>query len=336
MPGREKSGEARTRAVVYCVVPSELADKLHEPLRRHFRDDRAVEVIVEQRGHERRRSAERRRAEEAAAEERRRIRAESGRRVGDRRAALVPVESPRALPRRVLPYADRLVFVELLEPSSLSAEDHDTGRLVVRFQAGDESVFNAIYMRYFDRVYAHLSVVLRDTYEAEDAAQEVFLRALRALPEYELRAAVPFRGWLFTIVRNHAQDVLRRRNRLELEEPARIDRRRERDHDEPNLSALDWVSDRELVMLIERLPLAQRQVLVLRYMVQLRNAEIASILGRTPESVRKLHERAIAFLEERLSALGRGSESRDRRPSMKGAFRQAIVVRRRRFAMLSR
>jgi DNA-directed RNA polymerase specialized sigma24 family protein len=98
---------------------------------------------------------------------------------------------------------------------------------------------------------------------------------------------------------------------------------------------LDWISDRELVLFVDRLPLAQRQVLLLRYMLDLTHAQIAEVLDRTPDDVRALHSRALRFLRTRLAALGRdarhGTRSRAMRP-----VREARVLRHRRFVLLGR
>src|SRR5438067_3371234 len=133
------------RATRYCVVPADLAATAHDPLRRHFRNDPAIDVIVEQRASERRSGGERRATAGAlVATERRRIRGRYGRRVGERRALLVPVDA-LDLPRGLRRYAERLQFVERLEPSGLEAEDRDTARLVMRIQAGDRDAFPDLY-----------------------------------------------------------------------------------------------------------------------------------------------------------------------------------------------
>jgi RNA polymerase sigma-70 factor (ECF subfamily) len=334
MPGRGEPA-ASPRSIVYCVIPSALAPKVHEPLRRHFRDDAGVEVVVERRSAERRTGADRRSGESATPEaDRRRIRNPSGRRVADRRAAAIGVPVPE-LPRRLRSYADRLVFVERVAPASEQLEDADTSRLVTRIQAGDREAFGELYLRYFDRVYAYLRIALRNPHDAEDAAQHVFMKVFEALPRYERRRQ-PFRAWLFRIVRNSALDTLERQGRVDLVEPTELDRQRDGVED-PDVTreVLGWISDRELSMFIERLPAPQRQALALRFMLGLRAAEVAQILGRTPTDVRNLQSRALRLLRERLVALGRTPDDRRRGGiRMRRWVKPAHVLRGRRFALM--
>jgi RNA polymerase sigma-70 factor, ECF subfamily len=306
------------RPVIYCIVPERLADELHDLLRGFYREERAVQVIVEQRAAERRSGEDRRHAaaEAAPKRERRRVRARSGRRVEQRRAALVPVE-PLDLPEAALAHAGVLQFVERLEPSTLQQEDADTARLVARLQAGDRELFSHLYLRYFDRVYAYLRISLRDAHEAEDTTQDVFIKVLEALPSYE-RREVPFRAWLFRIVRNAAINRLRKSERLTLEAPEEMTRRSEGRPEMPAPDSLDWLEDHHLVAWIEQLPLAQRQVIVLRYMLELNGSEIATVLDRSPDAVRQLHQRAMRFLRQRMTQQGpsRSSERRSRPKAM--------------------
>jgi RNA polymerase sigma-70 factor (ECF subfamily) len=319
--------------MIYCVVPRELAPKLHEPLRRHFRDDPDVAVVVERRRGARRTDARRSPgAAPPAGDERRRVHNAAGRRIADRRAALVPVPGPE-LPRRARQYADRLLFLERVERTTEQADDVETARLVTRIQAGDREGFTELYLRYFDRVYTYLRMVLRDEHEAEDLTQQVFVRVLEALPGYERRRQ-PFRAWLFIIVRNHVVSYLRKRNRLDVVEPRALERQRDRtEADEADLTALRWITDRDLMLFIERLTVPQRQVLLLRYMLDLSSSEIAEILGRSPDQVRKLQERALRFLQQRLTALGRTPRGGGGRVPVRRPCRLVGVLRERRFAL---
>jgi RNA polymerase sigma-70 factor, ECF subfamily len=176
-------------------------------------------------------------------------------------------------------------------------EDADSARLVRHFQAGDQDAFRALYMRYFDAIYAYLLVALRDRGEAEDVAQQVFMKVFTALPRYEDRG-LPFRGWLFRIARNSALGHLRRR-RPAPEDPARLAAHadsRLNEFGEASLTA----ADRDLMTALSRLPLSQRQVLFLRYTMDMSAAETAMVIGRSPQAVRQLQQRAMRTLRERL------------------------------------
>jgi RNA polymerase sigma-70 factor (ECF subfamily) len=321
-----------SRSIVYCVVPRDLV-KLHEPLRRHFRDDRAIEVVVERRARDRRLAGDRRGegARDTAAE-RRRILGRGGRRVAERRSAVVPSTVP-PLPRRARSHASRLQFVERVEPNSEQLEDADTARLITRIQAGDDGVFGDVYLRYFDRVYSYLNVLFpRDPHTAEDVTQQVFLKVLEALPRY-VRRAQPFRHWLFVIVRNTAYTELTKRTRLDVLDPSEMSRRRDTAVLEDGLHALDWIADRELRMFIDRLPLSQQQILMLRYTLDLNSSEIAEILDMTPAQVRSQKRRAFDFLQQRLAAVS-GETRRGDRARIRRHRPQQHVLRSRRFALL--
>jgi len=335
---------SQASSITYCIVPADLADELHEPLRDHYRDDPEVQVIIEQRGRSRRARRDRRDRSEsptkaespAEAQERRKVMATSGRRIADRRANLVGAQA-RGLPGGFAAHAERIRFVERVEPQTLAREDADTARLVSRLQAGETDLFAELYMRYFDRIYAYLRISLQDTHEAEDATQEVFIRVLEALPGYE-RRNVPFRAWLFRIVRNSAINRIRQRQRLSVEAPEELQRRAETSGQVANRSeTLDWLEDRDLVGMIEQLPLAQRQVIVLRYMLELRGSEIAEILERSPDAVRQLHQRAMRFLRARMNPVDKeplpAGRGRVERASMRRALRPAPVLRARRFIL---
>ena len=286
-------------SVVYCVVPADLAEALHELLRGFYRDEPLIEVIVERRADDRRRERERRRSECEAIPptERRVVRARAGRRIAERRAAQVPTAVPE-LPRAAARYVDRLSFVERLEPSTLHREDANTARLIARIQAGEQGLFDQLYMRYFDRVYAYLRVTLHDVHEAEDVTQDVFVRVLEALPRYERRSA-PFRAWLFRIVRNSAINRMRQRHRVSVEAPEDVAEQGVL-RMMPASDSTRWLDDRNLLSLIEELPLSQRQVIVLRYLMEFRSTEIAAILDRSPDAVRQLHQRAMQSLRKRM------------------------------------
>ena len=159
--------------------------------------------------------------------------------------------------------------------------------------AGESARFGEIYRRHYSRVHAYARTLLRDAAEAEDVAQETFLLALRALPRYEDRG-LPFRAWLLRIAHNVALKRLGAR-RPEPLDPDALARRLER-----GVSDIDALSDGELVALTAELPLAQRQVLLLRLVLGFSAPETGEILDRSADGVRQIQRRALQSLRQRL------------------------------------
>jgi RNA polymerase sigma-70 factor (ECF subfamily) len=83
--------------------------------------------------------------------------------------------------------------------------------LVERCQAGDSAAFGNLYARYYERLLRFCLRRLNDRHEAEDAAQEAFARAWKALPKFAGERR--FYPWLTVIAGNICTDVLRRRSR---------------------------------------------------------------------------------------------------------------------------
>ena len=323
----------RSRPEVYCAVPRSLASELEPLLRRALRGTAAV--VVEARRVERRRRD--RRAGDGTPPpggDRRKVRNQHGRRIAERRAPVAPATDIPALPAPALRHRETLVFFERLAPSPQRLADIATARAVVRAQSGDQRAMPELYLKHFDGVYGYLRVALRDDHEAEDAAQEVFLKALQALPRYELRPDAPFRAWLYRIARNELVSRLRKKRWVEVEDPEIVTRRADAAGSDCS-ATLTAVSNSDLMQLLERLPIAQRQVIALRYMLDLDTTDIAMVLDRAPDAVRQLEYRARRSLEERLEAVRARETNGRRRAPMLMRVRPAGVLRARRFALVT-
>lgn len=205
-----------------------------------------------------------------------------------------PVPPQRGVPPR---------FVRARGVSPLADEDAESARLVRQLQLGDPDAFGRLYLRYFDRIYGYVRMALRDAHDAEDATQDVFAQAYRALPRFELRGQ-PVRGWLFRVARNVAIDRLRRR-RTHPEAPMDLDGHGEAGApDEADALRHDGLLDQ-----VRLLPDAQREVVVLRYAMEFTFPEIAEVTGRTPAAVRQMHQRAISTLRTKLEPLRQAAVS---------------------------
>ncbi len=192
-----------------------------------------------------------------------------------------------------------------------SVQDPDK-ELVQRIQNGDRPAFNQLVLKYRNRVMGIAARMLGDRGEAEELAQDVFVKVYRALGDF--RGASLFSTWLFRVTANSCLNH-RRRRRAELRisdgaaglELAVAD---------PSSNPHHLLEQKELRTALEKsirsLPEEQRIVLILRDVEGLSYEAIADSLELEPGTVRsRLHRARLqvqASIRERLSLESRGSE----------------------------
>lgn len=197
---------------------------------------------------------------------------------------------------------ERIIFIERDEPRGRGREDRDSARLARLAGGGDRQAFESLYLRYFDRVYRQLVIALNDSHEAEDTAQEVFVRVHTALSRFDDQIA-PFRAWLHGIARNEGLKRLARRDRAgreTLHEPDAILALRELELEGSLQSDPADLFERDQLYIVERLPRDQKDVLGLRIVMDLDQKTVARLLGKSPAAVGMLEMRARKTLEARL------------------------------------
>lgn len=166
---------------------------------------------------------------------------------------------------------------------------------------GDHEAFARLVDTYKTPVYSIAYRMLRNTAEAEDAAQEIFLRAYTKLATYDRQRK--FSTWLLSIASNYCIDVLRRRRAtlVELDEVAFA---LPSEAPGPERSALNREQREAVVRAINRLPDTYRLITVLRYYHDLSYEEIEQITGLTEATVKTRLFRARRQLEDLLEAEG--------------------------------
>jgi RNA polymerase sigma-70 factor (ECF subfamily) len=153
--------------------------------------------------------------------------------------------------------------------------------LVQRAQAGDSQAFGALVDRYMRAAYAvGLSVTGRHD-DAEDAAQEGFMVALERLDD--CRAPDRFAGWLMTIVRNRARNLVRREVLRDTDVLPETTAARGRNPEEATEHA---ELQERLGISLRRLPEVQREIVLLHDLEGWRHREIAEHLGIPSGTVR--------------------------------------------------
>ena len=186
--------------------------------------------------------------------------------------------------------------------------------LVQRTLAGDQVAFTCLVETYQNSVYNLAYRMLGDPAEAEDAAQETFLRLYTRLGTYDPRRK--FSSWILSIASHYCIDRLRRRKHTQVSLDETSSWRWLPSREEaPEESALRGEQSEEIRQLLEQLPPHYRAVMVLRYWHDMSYEEIAATLGATQGTVKSRLHRARTMLAERVTAqrAQRSAEFEDRR-----------------------
>jgi RNA polymerase sigma-70 factor, ECF subfamily len=188
-----------------------------------------------------------------------------------------------------------------------TTEVRDESRMIASIVAGNAQLFHELIRPYERRVYAMALSFLRNEADAEDAAQEAFLKAFRNLASF--RGDAKFGTWLISITLNEARSRIRHRDALQmqsLDEPAD-------DQGQPSPALLrDWkeipseaLERKEIRLLLHKaiaaLPLMYREVFQLRDIEHLSVNEAATALGISTSLIKVRLHRARIMLQKKLA-----------------------------------
>ena len=163
-----------------------------------------------------------------------------------------------------------------------------------------DRAFPALVRDMQDGIYSGLRRMVPSASDAEDLTQETFIRAYRALTGYESQRIrdLNLRGWLWTIAMNLARNAARTRSRRPF--TVELDRDAFSPQQGPEAAAVESDAVREWSERLSRLPKAQRNAVILRHVVGLSYAEIATATGRALGTTKTDVHRGIAKLQETL------------------------------------
>ena len=182
--------------------------------------------------------------------------------------------------------------------------------LVARCRAGDQEAFHDLVETHHARVYRTAYAVVGDPHAAAEVEQDTFVKAWQGLRSF--RGDASLATWLTRLALNAARDHLRRRRTRALLHGALQSFRSRREH------LFEEVEDRdELQQSLRRLSPPLRQVIALRYGVELSPREIAEVLGCPEGTVKSRLNAALGRLRQMLDA-ERGVEGA--RPNPLGVF----------------
>ena len=163
--------------------------------------------------------------------------------------------------------------------------------------SGDAEAFGVLYDRYIGRIYNYIYYRTGNQHDAEDLTARVFYRALRHIGNYQDRG-LPISAWLYRIAHNLVANWYRdnsRRKEISLDDGYNMLSQRG-PHPE---NLLEIAEEHEaLLHIIRQLPPERQQLLVLKFVERLPNAEIGRIMGRTEGAIKSLYHRTLSALRE--------------------------------------
>ena len=194
----------------------------------------------------------------------------------------------------------------------MSGKEHNTDdELMAAFIVGDSAAMETLFLRYRQSVYSWLLRMTGDVTEAEDIYQDVWLKVIRHAADYRSGS---FRAWLWQIVRNKATDRMRKMSpSLILDSPISAEGESEEtivdqlsdDRAADALMQIEEVERQRVVCeAIEELPMAQREVILLRVNGELPFKEIADMLAAPMGTVLARMHKAVKSLKDTLAKKG--------------------------------
>ena len=195
---------------------------------------------------------------------------------------------------------------EIRNSTRSSKED---GEWVRAFQAGDKTAFDALVLRHKDKLYNLCYWFLGDRQEANDSAQDVFIKVFRSLKKFRFEST--FSTWLYRIAANTCKNRLKSSDFRYQKKRVRFDNPGEAEdgqyaweiHDKTP-SPMVELEKKERMMLIQKaiasLPTDQRTVVVLRDIEGLSYEEVANIAGLNFGTVKSRLSRARQQLRKKL------------------------------------
>jgi len=178
-------------------------------------------------------------------------------------------------------------------------QDMPEDEAVRRAASGDTDAFSLLYERFVTRIYNYIYYRTGNPHEAEDLTARVFHRALHHITHYDNRG-VPFSAWLYRIAHNLVANWHRdnsRRKEVPLEDYTQQPHRSLA----PEASLVNTQELEDLLKAIRQLPADRQQLLILKFVEGMSNAEVSMIMMRSEGAIKSLYHRTLMALRDVMS-----------------------------------
>lgn len=155
-------------------------------------------------------------------------------------------------------------------------------KLVSLYKQGNEEAFEQLLNRHKSRIYTTIYLIVKDNYVAEDLLQETFVKAINTIKEGRYNEEGKFLPWITRIAHNLSIDYFRKEKRyptLVLEDGSKVFNTLEFAEDSVESYQIKQDTHSKLRELIQELPEAQKEVLIMRHYMEMSFQEIAESTG---------------------------------------------------------
>ncbi|KXK12675.1 MAG: RNA polymerase ECF-type sigma factor [Chloroflexi bacterium OLB14] len=180
----------------------------------------------------------------------------------------------------------------------LTELEYNEEETLARASKGDRDAFGILYGQYVERIFNYIYYRTGNAHDAEDLTARVFQRAMHHIVNYTDRG-VPFSAWLYRIAHNLVANWHRDRNRKQevpLDDLPVLPTKG--DHPEKNLVRSQ--EQEALLKMIRTLPPERQNLLILKFVENMSNAEIGKIMGRSEGAVKSLYHRTLLALRDQM------------------------------------
>jgi RNA polymerase sigma-70 factor (ECF subfamily) len=163
-----------------------------------------------------------------------------------------------------------------------------------RAAQGDQEAFGVLYDRYVGRIYSYIYYRTGNQHDAEDLTARVFFRAMRHVENYKDRG-LPLSAWLYRIAHNLVANWHRdnsRKKEIPLDEIILVRHSGEL----PEAVLIDNEEKENLLQVIHRLPSDRQQLIILKFVEHMSNAEIGQVMEKSEGAVKSLYHRTLLSL----------------------------------------
>lgn len=171
-----------------------------------------------------------------------------------------------------------------------------------RDQAELSDAFGELYEQYVDRIYSYIYHRVGRVRDAEDLTSRTFFRAYAHFGEYEDRG-LPISAWLYRIAHNLVANHHRDRGRHPVVSLENLVLRSRADEN-PEAATVRSDLGEELREAVRTLDKVRQELLVLKHVEGLSNAEIGAVLGRTEGAIKSLYHRTLVALRKEMRKRG--------------------------------